>query len=426
MTHYAPPSPPPTPPHQRRHHRHHRHHHHHRRQRFLRTLPCLEGPYNGSKVVSRTVLCETLAGNAVPLLTVTDFTAPVEVIKQRPCVVLSGRVHPGETNASWMMHGVVETLTGPSALARELRSQLVIKIVPMLNPDGVIAGNHRCNLAGLDLNRAWPTPTADVCPTILHTKRLLQHLRRERQLILFCDFHGHSRKKDIFMFGCEGPSGPQTGLAAHLFPRLCASRGENFNFDFCSFRVQKNKSSCARITVNKEVRLPQSYTLEASFCGASQGPNKDYHFTVRDFEEMGLRVCQALWDRVSEAGKPRVSQMQREREVLYPARLKVSKKQKEAAQHQAQLAAAAAAASGAGGGGLDEFDGFGDGFEGWDDGGGGVGVGGGGGGGGMGGDGVAVLESSNSGGGGGGGTKKKKLRKGGSKRGKGRKSSKKA
>lgn len=28
-------------------------------------------------------------------------------------------------------------------------------IIPMVNPDGVIHGNSRCNLAGLDLNRNW-------------------------------------------------------------------------------------------------------------------------------------------------------------------------------------------------------------------------------------------------------------------------------
>ena len=30
-----------------------------------------------------------------------------------------------------------------------------LKVVPMLNPDGVINGNYRCSLAGVDLNRVW-------------------------------------------------------------------------------------------------------------------------------------------------------------------------------------------------------------------------------------------------------------------------------
>lgn len=35
----------------------------------------------------------------------------------------------------------------------------VFKVVPMLNPDGVVLGNHRCGVAGLDLNRQWIDPS---------------------------------------------------------------------------------------------------------------------------------------------------------------------------------------------------------------------------------------------------------------------------
>lgn len=60
------------------------------------------------------------------------------------CVVISARVHPGETPASWMMRGMLDFITGESAEARLLRSLFVFKIVPMLNPDGVAYGNNRC------------------------------------------------------------------------------------------------------------------------------------------------------------------------------------------------------------------------------------------------------------------------------------------
>ena len=34
----------------------------------------------------------------------------------------------------------------------------MFKIVPMLNPDGVIVGNYRTNLAARDLNRTYKDP----------------------------------------------------------------------------------------------------------------------------------------------------------------------------------------------------------------------------------------------------------------------------
>ena len=49
----------------------------------------------------------------------------------------------------------MEFLTGPSEEAAKLRDKFVFKCIPMLNPDGVIVGNYRCSLAGLDLNRIY-------------------------------------------------------------------------------------------------------------------------------------------------------------------------------------------------------------------------------------------------------------------------------
>lgn len=58
----------------------------------------------------------------------------------RPYIFLSARVHPGETNASWVMKGTLEYLMGNNPTAQALRESYIFKIVPMLNPDGVING----------------------------------------------------------------------------------------------------------------------------------------------------------------------------------------------------------------------------------------------------------------------------------------------
>ena len=52
---------------------------------------------------------------------VTNFGSDVEELKKRKGVVLSSRVHPGETGASFMMKGIIDYLVGPSLGAKLLR-----------------------------------------------------------------------------------------------------------------------------------------------------------------------------------------------------------------------------------------------------------------------------------------------------------------
>jgi hypothetical protein len=73
----------------------------------------------------------------------------------------------------------------------------------MLNPDGVIYGNYRCSLLGCDLNRKWDKPNRLLHPTIYYAKQLIRHTHSERKVVLYCDFHGHSRKKNAFFYGCS-------------------------------------------------------------------------------------------------------------------------------------------------------------------------------------------------------------------------------
>lgn len=58
----------------------------------------------------------------------------------KPYIFLTGRVHPGESNASWVMKGTIEHLLSNSKEAIALRDTYIFKIIPMLNPDGVING----------------------------------------------------------------------------------------------------------------------------------------------------------------------------------------------------------------------------------------------------------------------------------------------
>ena len=73
----------------------------------------------------------------------------------------------------------------------------------MINPDGVVAGNYRTSLFGKDLNRTYNTTRRFAFPETFHLLELIKDLKTKykQKLNVFIDLHGHSVKKNIFMYG---------------------------------------------------------------------------------------------------------------------------------------------------------------------------------------------------------------------------------
>lgn len=118
-------------------------------------------------------------------------------------MIVTARVHPGESNSSWMMKGFIDFITSDDEDAVTLRQHFVFKVVPMVNPDGVITGNYRTSLAAVDLNRVYKNPIRELYPTIYNLKTMMRRLKQDRSITLYCDLHGHSRKQNVFIYGCE-------------------------------------------------------------------------------------------------------------------------------------------------------------------------------------------------------------------------------
>ncbi|KFQ85046.1 Cytosolic carboxypeptidase 1, partial [Phoenicopterus ruber ruber] len=256
-------------------------------------LQKLESMHNPQQIYFRQdVLCETLAGNSCPLVTITampesNYYEHICQFRNRPYIFLSARVHPGETNASWVMKGTLEYLMSNNPSAQCLRESYIFKIIPMLNPDGVINGNHRCSLSGEDLNRQWQNPNPDLHPTIYHAKGLLQYLAAIKRLpLVYCDYHGHSRKKNVFMYGCsikETMWHTNVNAAScdlmedpgyRALPKILSQTAPAFCMGSCSFVVEKSKESTARVVVWREIGVQRSYTMESTLCGCDQGKYK--------------------------------------------------------------------------------------------------------------------------------------------------------
>lgn len=88
-------------------------------------------------------------------------------------MIVSAWVHPGESNSSYMMEGFLTFILGNSKEAEYLWENLIIKVIPMSNPDGVICGNYRTSVSGNDLNRQYHAPDKRLHPTVMAIKNLV-------------------------------------------------------------------------------------------------------------------------------------------------------------------------------------------------------------------------------------------------------------
>jgi murein tripeptide amidase MpaA len=158
-----------------------------------------------------------LGGNSLDYVIITNFESPDAEIAMREAVVVTGRVHPGETVSSFIVEGILQFLVSDHEIAKKLRNTYVFKIIPMLNPDGVVLGNYRCSLSGQDLNRQWVGATARLFPEIFYTKQMLHKTLASRNIFMFMDVHGHSRKKNLFMYGCHNKNTDKRNIEK-LFP----------------------------------------------------------------------------------------------------------------------------------------------------------------------------------------------------------------
>ena len=79
---------------------------------------------------------------------------------------------------------------------------------------------------------------------------------------MFFDLHGHSVKKNVFIYGPEYEIWETNYYRTRIFPKLLATKTDMFRYYSCVFRIAEFKKSTARAVVLRNV--PHCYTVEAS------------------------------------------------------------------------------------------------------------------------------------------------------------------
>ena len=138
---------------------------------------------------------------------------------------ITARLHAAETHGSIIMKYIIEELTMNPEKYDRLLSNLIVKLVPMTNPDGVTIGNARSSLVGLDLNRRWSDPNSTIHPEIYFVKATMnEQAQSEQGISIFCDLHGHNKKDNCFFYGCNkaADEGMLSWTKTRLLPKLFA------------------------------------------------------------------------------------------------------------------------------------------------------------------------------------------------------------
>ena len=93
---------------------------------------------------------------------------------RKKCMYITARLHSAETHGSLIMKYIMHELVTRSENFDSILNSYVIKLVPLINTDGVTIGNSRSSLVGLDLNRRWAEPNASIHPEIYFLKKIMQ------------------------------------------------------------------------------------------------------------------------------------------------------------------------------------------------------------------------------------------------------------
>lgn len=187
---------------------------------------------------------KTVEGRDLYLLTLTN---PAVADDGKRVIWLMCRQHAWESGTSYVGEGAIRFLLSDDAKA--LRDQVVWKILPMMDPDGVVHGGVRFNRNGYDVNRNWDTAdpanpeSRRLMPEICAAKRAMQGQRMDFFLTL------HNQEKG----GWTSGSVKHADLATRFFKVLKDETTCDLPGD--SPRAAESRPAPGRFTVYQHLQL---------------------------------------------------------------------------------------------------------------------------------------------------------------------------
>ena len=234
--------------------------------------------------------CESFSGLVLPLISISNASTG-----KKTNVVMTARIHPGETNSSHMLEGFVRALLETTTFSFKLLAACNFHILPMMNPDGVAAGNYRTSFSGRDLNRKFDEVGSFLYPEINGLVALVQRLKKQRQRAeFFFDFHSHSSKKNLFCYGPDHPEGSANCLKSRVFVKILSKQDSMFDYEKCISSISEYKRTTARAYMLRKENIPMTFTFEISNGLYSLTKELESTFDLASLHRAGRVIFQGL------------------------------------------------------------------------------------------------------------------------------------
>ena len=251
-----------------------------------------------SPLCNHTNLGLTPDNHPIDLLTI----GKEEINKQK--VWLIARQHPGETMAEWFIQGLLNRLLSGDDLSKKLLETTIFYIVPNMNVDGSIRGNHRTNSNGLNLNREWENPSKFDCPEVFNVRQAMH----EKGVDLFIDVHGDEEIPYNFIMG--GNSSCQLSKQAKEFKNNFAKANSDFQVDVDYNTFHKGGNSCCGSGCGKKDLSKASYyvedkfnclslVLEMPFIDNKNAPDEKVGWSAERSYQLGHSVVEPIFQNIS-------------------------------------------------------------------------------------------------------------------------------
>ena len=255
-------------------------------------LAVLLDPFRGSSYLEERSVGLTVEGRGIPLLTITDPKIP-EVKKK--VIWLMFRQHAWEAGSSWAGDGAIRFLLSQDERAQRIRGQVIYKIFPLADPDGVAHGGVRFNDYGYDLNRNWDTPDPQKMPEIWsQRKAILDWVDSGHRLDLFLSLHNTETVEYL-----EGPA-PFQALGERVFRALAETTTFHSTSPLREMSATTTPGKPGRMTVDQGLfhdrQLPAMLMEQMIEYNSKLGrvPN------VADRREFGAGLVRAVADAITD------------------------------------------------------------------------------------------------------------------------------